>query len=422
MSTVTRLFYSLLFALSALAQPSLKYAVIVSRHGVRSPTQTAEQLSQYTSDPWPDWGVPPGNLTPHGRVLMKQFGMYNRAYLAARGLLPADGCGAEKLVTFWADSAQRTLETARALAEGTLPGCNVEIGSKPVGERDPLFNPLGVLRADGGLAAAAVLGRIGGDPAALADLHHPDLEELARILGGSAGKQAWLHAPMTVSGGKEDGLADITGPLRTASTLSEVFLLEYANGMSGKDLAWGRLDLTGIRRLTRLHEAYAELARRTPYVARARGSNLLSHILNSLDQAASHKPVSGALGKPADAVLCVVGHDTNLSNLAGALSLSWLLPGYQPNDPVPGGALVFELWQEADAQLGVRVYYTAQSLEQMNGAVALSLSAPPLRAPVFVPGCSSAVHDFECKWEDFRRAALASIDPSFVPAASSTGH
>jgi 4-phytase/acid phosphatase len=40
-------------------------------------------------------------------------------------------------------------------------------------------------------------------------------------------------------------------------------------------------------------------------------------------------------------MLC--GHDTNLSNLSGMLGLSLKLPGYQPDDTPPGGALVFSL-------------------------------------------------------------------------------
>jgi 4-phytase/acid phosphatase len=172
-----------------------------------------------------------------------------------------------------------------------------------------------------------------------------------------------------------------------------------------------------------LHEAHAELARRTPYIARARGSNLLSHILNSLQQAESGTPVAGALDKPGAAALVIVGHDTNLSNLSGMMNISWLLPGYEPNDPVPGGALVFELWQDAASKrYTVRLSYTAQSLEQMNRAVPLTSTAPPLRAPIFIPGCSTAASDFECPFDDFRRAMLAAIDPAFVPAAPARAH
>ena len=352
------------------------------------------------------------------------FGSYDRASFAARGLLPAAGCEAARQVVFYADSGQRTLETAKALAEGMFPGCPPAIASGPAGQTDPLFNPIGAgaVHPDGALAAAAILGRIGLNLGAVVDLYHSQFNEMARVLAAPS-KQAWLHAQSAVSGGNGDALADISGPLRTASTLSEVFLLEYANGMTGKDLAWGRLDVAGIRRLMPLHEAYADLARRTPYIARARGSNLLSHILDSLQQAESGKPDAGALDKPGAAALVIVGHDTNLSNLSGMMNISWLLPGYEPNDPVPGGALVFELWQDAESKrYTVRLSYTAQSLEQMNRAVPLTNTVPPLRAPIFIPGCSTAASDFECPFEDFRRAMLTAIDPAFVPAAPARAH
>src|ERR1700677_1625323 len=44
----------------------LKFVVMVSRHGVRSPTGKPGQLNQYSAQPWPTWSVPPGYLTEHG--------------------------------------------------------------------------------------------------------------------------------------------------------------------------------------------------------------------------------------------------------------------------------------------------------------------------------------------------------------------
>jgi 4-phytase/acid phosphatase len=41
---------------------TLKYVVIVSRHGVRSPTGKTDQPNQYSAKPWPQWSVPPGYL------------------------------------------------------------------------------------------------------------------------------------------------------------------------------------------------------------------------------------------------------------------------------------------------------------------------------------------------------------------------
>ena len=103
------------------------------------------------------------------------------------------------------------------------------------------------------------------------------------------------------------------------------------------------------------------------------------------------------------------------SNLSGMLGISWLLPGYQPSDPVPGGALVFELWRSADQKRHtVRTYYTAQSLEQMRSQTPLKLTAPPEKAEIFVPGCGTASAGFACNWADFERTVSAAIDPAFV--------
>src|SRR5215468_4002942 len=124
------------------ASEKLKYVLLVSRHGVRSPTWTPERLNQYSAEPWPDWGTAPGNLTSHGRALMQLMGAYYREYLISEGLLSRSGCTDAARTFFWADTDQRTLETGRALSESILPGCNVKVQSLAEGENDPLFNPL----------------------------------------------------------------------------------------------------------------------------------------------------------------------------------------------------------------------------------------------------------------------------------------
>jgi len=155
--------------------------------------------------------------------------------------------------------------------------------------------------------------------------------------------------------------------------------------------------------------------RRTPYLARANGSNLLSHMLRSIEQSAAGKVVPGALGTPLDKVLVIVGHDTNIANFAGMLGLSWLIEGYQRDDTPPGGALVFELWRHpVTGAYTVRTSYTAQTLEQMREARPLTLDSPPATAPVFIPGCSTADEGFACTWSEFRRAVEAAIDPASV--------
>src|SRR5262249_21298680 len=107
----------------------LKYVLIVTRHGVRAPTWTAERLNQYSTEKWPDWGVPPGNLTTHGRELMKIMGSFYREYFSSQKLLGNSNCADAERTYFWADTDQRTLESAKALAEGMFQGCAATVHS-----------------------------------------------------------------------------------------------------------------------------------------------------------------------------------------------------------------------------------------------------------------------------------------------------
>ena len=204
----------------------------------------------------------------------------------------------------------------------------------------------------------------------------------------------------------------MTGPLRLASTFSENLLLEYANGMQGRQLGWGRLNAANLLQVLSLHTAYADLMRRTPQLARTRGSYLLTAILRSLEQSISGKVVKGALGAPGTTVLVISGHDTNLSNLSGLLELSWLLPSYQPDDAPPGGALLISLWRsQPDGRYSVRLQFVAQTMEQMDRATPVSSANPPGIAEVFVPGCSTAAEGLPCDWSGFQRAVQTAINP-----------
>jgi 4-phytase/acid phosphatase len=399
------------------AAPSLqlRYVVIIARHGVRSPTWKAERLNQYSTEPWPEWSVPPGNLTPHGRALMKLLGAYYREWLSGEGLLHQTGCEDESRVYVYADTEQRTLESGRALAETLLPGCAVAIHSQPPGNKDSLFDPLerAIAKPDWETAAQAVMERLADPSGRFRDLHRPAFETLEFVLtGGGSAPQKRIEPPEEISLSVTGKGLQLNEPWSVASTLSENLLLEYAEGMQGKDLGWGRLDAYGLLRVLELHALYADLMRRTYYIARARGSNLLYDVLRSMEQAETGKAVAGALDPPGTAVLIVSGHDTNLSNLSGMLGLSWHLSGYQPDDTPPGGALVFSLWQRPEGgEYYARAEYLAQTLEQMRNSTPLTLAAPPAKEDVTVKGCESATVKLGCPWDTFVKSLQAAIEP-----------
>lgn len=384
----------------------LEFVVLLSRHGVRSPTAGAADYSAYSAAPWPKWNVKPGYLTDHGFQLMKLFGAYDRAQLAGEGLFSATGCKDAAHASFYADSDERTRETGKAMAEGLFPGCAPEIGGLPQGTPDALFHPLEahITSVDPELAVAAIAGSIGGNANNPTEAFRAQLTELDGILSKCGDpatptdRQSILDIPAILTPGSEDHLAELRGPLSTASTLTENILLEYTEGMDASDVGWGCVNGANLRSLIDLHTAASDISQRPEPIARVQASNLLHQIVLSLSQAATQKPVAGAISRVNDRALFLIGHDSNLASVAGALGLHWIADG-RADDTPPGGALVFELWQSADGKNSVRVYYTTQTLEQMRAASVLSSKNPPVRVPVFVPGCSHA--DLSCSFKDF---------------------
>lgn len=388
-------------------QPSsLRLVVVVSRHGVRSPTDPNE-LTPYSARPWPSWQTPPGYLTPRGATLMTAFGASYRTAYGAAGLLPGTGCPAADSVFVWADVDERTKATADALLDGFAPKCGLTAHSLDA-KVDPLFHPLPSLgKADPAAASAALSGTLGASPEAIAPAYGLALAKLDAILGCRPGACTRISdVPARLATSNSTGLASVQGGVDLASTAVEDLILAYADGKPASDIGWGAVDRTTLLELSQLHVLKFWLNTENAYAARALGSNLTAHVLATLDQAASGKKSDATRAPVAARFVAFVGHDTNLGAIAGLLRLRWLMPGYQLNDTPPGGALVFELRANAAAGPFVRVFYTAQSLDEMRQ---LS-SAAPARVAVWVPGCPA----LDCPLTTFDRVVSAALDPAFV--------
>jgi 4-phytase/acid phosphatase len=404
-------------------------AVIVTRHGVRSPLLDANKaFGDYSANRWPEWTVPAGNLTPHGKRQMELMGAYYRELYVQAGLLPGRAKADAGLITLRADSDQRTIETARDLGEGLMPGAQPLVQARPRGEPDPLFEPVkaGFGHADFALASASLLGRIGGNSANLVTAHAAAFATLQRILLGSggpvpAGKKSVLDSPTSLAPEPSVGNAvAITGPLRDGMRCTDNFILEYAEGMPLSDVGWGRLSRADLTQLLEIHSVYFDLTQATFYPAQVQVSNLASHILETLEQGAMGRAVPGALCGPSGRLVVLVGHDSNLVSLAGLMGFSWWMEGTQKDPVLPGGALVFELRRSrSDGRFLVRIAYVCQTLEQMRSGDLLTLKNPPATVPIFIPGCSASTPGYDAPLERVENLIHRVIDPAFVAPGSS---
>jgi len=399
----------------------LRLAIILTRHGVRSPLQTNEALATFAAQPWPRWEVAPGIQTPRGNALIALMGDYYQARFAEAGALSGDPAVDGPRVFIRTDNDQRTIETGRILGKSLVRVVEPEVHSLAAGAADPLFRPVTahVGHPSTQLAIAAVLGRMGGDPARVDRAYASQLAQLMGILFGPGGAPAGpspFDRPTAVVSGKWDSVVTLTGPIHDAAQCTEGLVLEYADGMASADVGWGRADGRALTDLLALHELYFDLAQRTFYPAQVQGSNLASHIVDTLEHAALGDPVPGALGPPGERIVVLVGHDTNIANIGGLFGMNWWIPGTQANPMLPGGALVFELWKRAGqtSAFYVRTSYVVQTLDQMREATTLTLANPPARSPIFVPGCSGEGPAFDAPLASFVRVARHVIDPSFI--------
>ena len=359
----------------------LQRVVMLMRHGVRPPTRPKVAPGALHDKPWPTWSVGFGELTAHGYDAVRLLGMWDRGNWVRRGLLPATGCPGENEVEIAASSKSRTQATARALVEGMLPGCTVQVRFPASPDQDVEFHPLEAgampIDADQAMRAVSALAPPGGMQAEVA-AHAPQFALLNRALGCTdARKNAGCDVAALPAGlvRNEGDRPDVGDPFGIASTISQTFLLEYLEGMPMQDVAWGRLTRQQIEELLELNTLKFHYEGRAPYVAARAASPLASRMLKAMRQGPK--------------LTVLAGHDTNIADLGGLLDLHWQVPSYPRDNPPPGGALGFEVLSDASGKQFVRAFYRAQTMDQVRELQPLSDANPVFYGYLRIPGCAS---------------------------------
>ena len=408
--------------------------VMLARHGVLAPVETPEQLARFAASPWPAWPVAPGNLTPRGADLGHQMGQFYRIIYGGRGLIEESICPEPGTVVLWVDLDNRTEYAALSTLGGLYMRCITPLlkHQADLSKPDPLFHPQSSPSCpmDAASNRAAILARIGGDFTSVLREYAPQLSLLQSTLCppgapgalGSSGAGCGLAAEAPAIVPDPKGGVAMKGPIAIGSMASEIFLQESAEGMPADQVAWGRLGgrLGGnpagddkLRDMLKVHRLHADLMEKTKPIARQKGSNMLAQITAALQN--GHKfPGAPNTAQPVRFGM-LIGHDTNILNVAGLLNLGWEIKGYQDNEVPPGSALAFELLREGrNGQRYVRMAFYAQTPEQLRNMTPLTLDNPPGMVAVDLPACSAHARDKACPLERFVEIATAAIDPACV--------
>jgi 4-phytase/acid phosphatase len=389
----------------------LKQIILFGRHSIRAPTSSTNVLNLYSADPFPVFvGVPDGYLTPNGRLAARLLGSYFHKYLVHEGLLTGDTNTDLARSYFRANTIERSYMTAARFGTGLIPGADIPVHTFAAGTPDLVFDPLlkGVATVDPARALAEVQG-VYGSGTNLASAYSSELALISRVLYPSG-----FHPTSSTNQGVIDpttlpivlatnaplfstnfvtGEVLSMGGLNAAVSAADPFVMQYANGFPTNEVGWGRLTPDTLSQETRLVNLEFNICMRAPYLARVQSSSAASHILRSMLQVTGGVTLAGAFGASNSLVLVIVSSDAYVAGLAGLLDVHWLLPGYQPDFCAPGGALVFELRQvTATGQYLVRVFYTAQTFDQLRHLTPLTLAAPPATQQLLIPGGNSTTN------------------------------
>ena len=422
----------------------LKEIIFFGRHSIRTPTSGTNSLDQCSANPFPDFvGVTVGYLTTNGQQAAGLLGSYFHEYLLHEGLLTGDASSDLARSYFRANTIERSYMTAAKFGAGLIPGANIPVHTyyPPPTNADPVIDPLlaGVAPVDPVRALAEVQG-VFGSGTNLSSAYSGELSLISKLLyppgtqplyPGISPKNGALpgsfdpttvpitltiSAPLTNGGPPYyTGNVIAMGGLASVATAADPFVMQYCDNFPTNDVGWGQLTLDALSQQTRITTLQIEIAMRQPYLARVQSSSAASHILRTMIQTISGTNLAGAFGDTNTQIHVIVSSDYYVAGLAGLLGAHWLLPGYQPDFCPPGGTLVFELRQvRATGQYLVRVFYTAQTFDQLRNLTSLTLAEPPATMQLLIPGGSSPTTNLDISFISFSNLLNAAIGLEYV--------
>ena len=385
---------------------TLKEAVVLSRHNIRSPLSGPESaLGRITPHEWFHWSSGKSELSLRGGVLETEMGQFFRKWLVSEGLMNENHLPAEGTMRFYSNSMQRTIATAQYFSSGMLPVANVKIEHHyDLNTMDPVFTPqLTVVSEDYCARARQQIadifgnGSLKGVGVKMAD-NYALLEKVLDVeqsIAWQAGEFTGFKTNDTeiiLELNKEPGMG---GSLKTACSASDALVLQYYEEPDEQKAAFNH-DLTrgDWEKISAVKDYYGDILFTAPLVAVNVAHPLLQTILNELRTEGRQFTF-----------LC--GHDSNLGSVLAALGLTeYKLPEAIESKTPIGSKLVFEKWLGADGKEYVAMNLVYQSVDQLRQKPLLMLENRPMVFPISLEGLMAnrdglyLLSDLEARFEE----------------------
>ena len=385
---------------------TLKEAVVLSRHNIRSPLSGPESaLGQLTPHEWFHWSSGKSELSLRGGVLETEMGQFFRKWLVSEGLMDENHLPAAGSMRFYANSMQRTIATTQYFSSGLLPVGNVEIEHHyDLNTMDPVFTPQLTAASDDYCARArqqiadlfgngsleGIGDKLAENYALLQDVL--DVEQSAAWQAGEFSGFKTDDTNILLELNKEPSM---TGSLKTACSASDALVLQYYEEPDELKAAFGhQLTLSDWEKISAVKDYYGDILFTAPLVAINVAHPLLQTILEELHTEGRQFTF-----------LC--GHDSNLGSVLAALGLSeYKLPQAIESKTPIGSKLVFEKWEGADGSQYAAINLVYQRIDQLRQMPLLMLENPPMVFPVALEGLTAnedglyKLSDLEARFED----------------------
>ena len=343
------------------ARYHLDKVVMVGRHHVRSGVISKTER-RITPHQWHQWTVGDGNLTERGAMLEQQMGAFYRLWTMQEGLYGEAPAPVVSQTRLYANSMPRTVETARSFAAGFSPDHAMEADydkSVKFGSMSPVFNDVSTKVTPKILAKANAEVEDGCAPdgfaAAVARLEE-DAAVMARVLDLQNSPACQLHDTCSFLFTnpqiflRQKIMPRITaGLIYLAQMASGNLILQYYDMPESRGSIFGHpVTLSDLCSIGRVKDSWCFLSMGFPTIGRDVAHNLLIRLKNEMED-------------PTVRLSYLVGHDSNMAALAGALELEKYVLENTPEEKTPlGGKMTFEVWKDADDNAFVALNYVYQ--------------------------------------------------------------